>query len=249
MVTIDSDPRGAVRELFYAGLASVPGADPAYEARRHGGRHAVTRDPTMLVVDGYPGSGNSWATRIVEIAGGWERPVAHHRHRPAQIIEGVRRRLPTLLVVREPLDAIASKVVRHGGNPRVELRRYDYFHARCWRVAERAEVITFAQATTDGGSIVMRLNARFDCRLTPLADLADDAEKQILGSLDWNAKLAHGAEAGLHSPTPSADRSEHLAAVREQLLDPRDAAALARCRRQYDRYAEVAARQAATAAG
>jgi hypothetical protein len=53
----------------------------------------------------------------------------------------------------------------------------------------------------------------------------------------------------LHSPTPSADRSEHLAAVREQLLDPRDAAALARCRRQYDRYAEVAARQAATAAG
>ena len=55
--------------------------------------------------------------------------VACHVHAPAQVIAAVRRRLPAVVVVREPEDTVLSFVIRHSHiGVRQALRGYVRFY-------------------------------------------------------------------------------------------------------------------------
>ena len=75
---------------------------------------------TELVIDGFQGSGNSFAT--VAFKSCQKRPVrlAHHLHAPAQIIKAVKQDIPVLVTLRAPSDAVVSLVSRW---PYVSLRQ------------------------------------------------------------------------------------------------------------------------------
>lgn len=245
--TIGSDRRGAVRDLFYALLATVPGADRSYEAWRHPDRFPVS-STAAIVVDGYPGSGNTWAWRVVYAVAG-DFSIAHHRHRAGQIIEGARRGLPTLCLIREPVDAIASALARHGQGraPAIEVLRYDYFYERCWNVAPEVEIVTFRQSTTDPGSLIDRINHRWNVGLPSLESLGDNIVDSLRRSLEADAARAYGADAGFRGAVPSAARESNLAALRDALTVPSLAPALRRCQEKYERFSELAERQSALA--
>src|SRR5437773_4880663 len=80
-------------------------------ARARGRNHPIGPD-TEIVIEGFPRSATSFAVAAFQMAQDHTVDIAHHTHSPSQVIEAVRRGIPTLLLVREPEDAILSHVVR-----------------------------------------------------------------------------------------------------------------------------------------
>ena len=122
---------------------------------------------TELVIDGYTRSASTFAVYALQLA--QDRPVrlAHHLHAPAQLIEAARRGVPALLLVREPRGAILSQLVREPGVAlRDALVAYTRFHTCLVPYLHQLIVADFDTVTHDFGSVMRRLNHRFEMSLT-----------------------------------------------------------------------------------
>jgi hypothetical protein len=121
----------------------------------------VFRD-TDAVIEGFPRSANTFAATAFELA--QTRPVrlARHLHVPSQIIAGARLGIPTIVLVRDPEDAVLSLSL---WTPHVTLeeglRDYVRFYRRILPYRDRFVVATFEEVSTDFGEVIRRLNERF----------------------------------------------------------------------------------------
>ena len=124
-------------------------------------RLAVGPD-TELVIEGYPRCANSFSTLAVLRAQREPIQVAHHLHSVAQVKLGVRRGLPTLVLIREPRDAALSLTIRKE-LPSVmwALEEYLDFYRGVEPLADRVVMADFTETTADMGAVIRRLNARF----------------------------------------------------------------------------------------
>lgn len=119
---------------------------------------------TELVIDGFQGSGNSFAT--VAFKSCQERPVrlAHHLHAPAQIIKAVEQGVPVLVTLRDPSDAVVSLVSRW---PYVRLgqglRAYIRFYEALTPYLNRMVVSPFDMTTGPIDQVFDAVNATFGC--------------------------------------------------------------------------------------
>ena len=152
---------GALRAAFEAKtiIARYPALALRIARRRHG--IPVGRD-TGIVIEGFPRTGTSFAVAAFDLAQEGKVRIACHVHAPAQVIEGARRGLPNLVIVREPEETTLSFVIR---NPylsiRQALRGYVRFHEPLLSYRDRFVVGTFAQVTEDFGIVIGRVNERF----------------------------------------------------------------------------------------
>lgn len=165
---------------------------------RHRNRPFLARivgPDTQIVIEGYPRSGNSFANRAFAYAQPTEVRIATHTHAAAQVEVAARRGLPTLVVVRDPAEAIPSlhalrEQVRRTdpGRPPVdvidELRRYVRFHRRVLTVADRVVVAPFAEIVTDYGEVIRRVNARFEVDFEPFDHTAEHVDAVFTSSGD-----------------------------------------------------------------
>lgn len=152
-----------LRHLARSRFTEHPALYLPFARRRYPGPSPNVIDGgTELVIDGYMRSANTFAVYAFQMA--QRRPVrlAHHLHAPAQVIEAVRRRVPVLVVVREPEGAILSQVQ---WEPDVSLtaalRTYARFYRCLQPYAARVTVGEFDEVTNDFGAVIERLNARF----------------------------------------------------------------------------------------
>lgn len=140
-------------------VAQYPWPGLAIARRRHG---VVVGDGTEVVIEGFPRTGTSFAVAAFRRAQPRPVAIACHVHAAAQILEGVKRRLPVMLVVREPRDTVVSFAIR---NPHLSLAQATRGYIRFYRplivVAASVVIARFQQVTTDLGGIVDRLNERY----------------------------------------------------------------------------------------
>lgn len=148
-------------------LRTVVGGHPSLYfplAVRLGFRKApflVNRD-SDIVIEGFPRSANSFAVYAFEKAQGRPVVVAHHRHVAAQLIRGKALGLPLLLLVRQPVAAVASLCVFSPGiSPRTALRCYATFHRQLWPHAPDLCVATFEEVIEDFGTVTKRVNRKY----------------------------------------------------------------------------------------
>lgn len=134
---------------------------------------------TEFVLDGFQGSGNSYAT--VAFKSVQERPVriAHHLHAPAQIIKAVRMDIPTVVTVRNPHDAVVSLVSRW---PYVTLhqalRSYIGFYDAVLPYLDDVVVSPFDQTTNHLDAVIEEVNRRFECNFVPF-DVDDSTNRKV----------------------------------------------------------------------
>lgn len=134
-------------------------AIPAARFRGHG---VVAGPETQLVIEGFPRAGSSFAVAAFQRAQPEPVRIAHHVHAPAQVLYAVRRRVPALVLIREPEDAVLSHVIRtpaiglEGG-----LRGYLRFYEPLLPVRDRICVASFKEVVTDFGDVIDRMNASF----------------------------------------------------------------------------------------
>jgi hypothetical protein len=169
---------------------------------------------TEIVIEGARRCANTFAVTAFELAQPRPVCVAHHRHAAVQVVEGARRRLPVLVLVRAPDDAVVSQVLYELG--RMSLRRaledYVRFYDAVLPVLDRVVVATFEQVTTDFGVVVRAVNERFGTDFVPF-DHSDDTVRACLERIEQRhvRRLGRTVEEKIARPSPErAGRAEAL---------------------------------------
>jgi hypothetical protein len=121
----------------------------------------VQRD-TEVVIEGFPRSANTFATTAFGLAQPNFVRVARHLHVPAQVIAATKSGIPTIVLIRDPEEAVLSLAVWY---PYITIENWlkDYvrFYHRILPYREGFVIAEFGDVSNDFGAIIKRLNSRF----------------------------------------------------------------------------------------
>ena len=122
---------------------------------------SVVSHNTDIVIEGPGRCGNTFAVVAFQLAQDRPLRVAHHLHAEGQILEGVRRGLPVVLLIRKPEDVVVSSASSFGIPVREGLRIYTTFYERL--LPHKGAVVTaeFSDVTGDFGGVVRRVNQKY----------------------------------------------------------------------------------------
>ena len=199
---------------------------------------------TDLVVEGFPRSGNTFTTFAIEQASGYELAIASHVHQPCQIKVALARSLPTVLVVRDPVSALASYLV-YDRRFSVEtvIGEYCSYHRELVPYAERVLVCEFDEITSCMSSVIRRINQKYSLRIAPFDEAPSNVER-VLAQIEWRHKLVHPRLDPVESAaSPQADRRKVNKEMREALIHPRNAEQLAEAQDLFEFFSSIASRQ------
>jgi hypothetical protein len=200
---------------------------------RENSKKRLVRRTTDLVIEGYWRCGNHFATYAFLVAQGRPVDVAHHFHAPAQLMLADRWGVPAVLLIREPLEAVASATVYlQKDDPRPFVAFYNTFHAPLIDLAPRLVVSDFPRTIGNFGSVIAEVNRRYG-RQFALFEGTDEQKQEV----DRRIRDEHDRNMGAVAttlPLPSAEK----AALKERILDrlhqPECAPLLAEARHLYD---------------
>mgnify|MGYP000120732103 CR=1 FL=1 len=137
---------------------------------------------TDVCIEGFPRSANSLAVHAFRLANPGAT-VAHHVHVPMQVLRAAALGIPCVVLVRDPLDAIASLLIMsEDALPEgVAIRSYQSFYAPLERVRERIAVAPFAAVVEDPSEVARLANERFGTtfELLPAAEAKARATESI----------------------------------------------------------------------
>lgn len=193
---------------------------------------------TEVVIEGFPRSANTFARYAFQFAQGSPRKVATHFHMPSQVIYAARHRIPCIVLMREPEDALLSLAQRH---PEFPLARsvddYIHFHAAIWPYRERFVVGFFEEVTADFGKVTARLNEKFGKSFACFEPTEENLAEVQTRIRAFNERAEGGNEDQL--AVPSEERRKRRAQMREEALARLEAAGLPEAREWYRRYREA----------
>jgi hypothetical protein len=192
-------------------------AVPIQRLRGHG---ELVDDRTEVVIEAFPRCASSFAVAAFRLS---QEPspttIAHHTHMPAQVMEAARRALPTMVLVRDPADAVVSHVIRNPGlGVRPAMRGYLRFYEPLVPLRGAFVTATFDEVVGDFGAAIERLNARFGTTFGLFEHTAANVAR-IEGEIERDYRSREGSGARLEAviPRPSASREAIKAEVRERV--------------------------------
>lgn len=112
---------------------------------RKGGQHLCRKD-TDLCLEGYPSSANSFGFNVLEMLCP-QVNIAHHSHAVAGLKVALQNNVPTVIIVRNPADAVASRLARFSDNMTVCLVEYVSFYRFVRDHSADLTVVTFEELT------------------------------------------------------------------------------------------------------
>lgn len=146
-------------------------------------RQLVGRN-TELLVEGAPGSGNSFVFHAIEEA----HPnlnIAGHLHLSAQVKVAAELHIPTLVLYRHPIDSVVSICSREPSPDCLRRRLYDYtnFYRNVISLKSSYLLVHFNEAVSDLPAVIESLNQKFGTRINkPSGEILNKnkpAEKQL----------------------------------------------------------------------
>jgi hypothetical protein len=119
---------------------------------------------TEIVIEGFPRTANTFAHIAFKVA--QDRPVkmAHHTHAAAQVIAGVRKRVPTIVLIRNPEAAVISYIIGDF-DPGISMSQvlYDYlaFYKPLLKYKDRFVLAPFNEIIHNYGEIIRKVNQKY----------------------------------------------------------------------------------------
>lgn len=175
-------------------------------------RECLLSADSRIVIEGFPRSANTFAVVAFRYAQNGEVPMAHHLHVEAQILEGVRKRLPVIALIRKPESAIKSLMIRHNEITENEaLVRYLEFYSAVKKVRENVVIADFDNVTRDFGSVISLVNKKFGCNFK-LFEHNDKNVSAVYTEIDKINNLLDGGKE-THVARPSNSRKKDSSKV------------------------------------
>lgn len=162
--------RGVVeRALYFVKTKAAQYPWLALPLARVRGEGELLDGTTHLLIESFPRCASSFAVAAFRLA---QEPravrVAHQTHAPGHVIAAVRRGVPALVLIREPMDVVVSNLFRHperGVNG--VLRGYLRFYEPLLPHRSGFVVATFREVVGGGfGGVIGRVNDRFGTRFS-----------------------------------------------------------------------------------
>jgi hypothetical protein len=231
-------------------LRSLLGSYPLYIQIlrwRHGANNGIIGRDTEIVIESYPRSGNTFSVTAFEMAQGRQLRRADHLHAPAQVVLAARMRIPCLVLIRKPADAIFSHRIRFPHIPVKQcLTDYVRFHRTVLPYRDHYLLVRFETATRNFGSVIDALNRKFGTNFATF-DHTPENESECFALVQRRYEKRFGggqsiAEA-IHS-RPSAEKAKLKNAARADFTAEFDGDELASLRREASRLYETMAARA-----
>jgi len=228
-----------VRHHLRRPLARTPYLWDAAMAVRADKRATLARRDTALVIEGFLRSGNTFSVAAFVIANGDELHLGRHLHGAPHVLRAARLGVPAVVLVREPVDAVASYLVRRPTlTPNDALLEYVDFYRTCWRVRDDFVVGAFDDVTADFGSVVRAVNQRFGTSFHPFEPTPANQAAAFALVEEMNRRECRGEVVESHVGRPSDDRRERSREIAARVRAPGSAKLLGRAEDWYRRYRE-----------
>ncbi len=118
---------------------------------------------TEICIEGFPRSANSFCTTSFQLMNPEVR-CAHHLHIPMQVIRAVELNIPCIVLIRNPLDAIASVLVADRNlSPELALQSYINFYQKILQLKDKVVVAEFNQTIKDIKQVILSVNSHYNC--------------------------------------------------------------------------------------
>ena len=228
---------------FWLPISRSPRWFPSMVRLQRKRRNRPVRPDDQIVIDGFPRSANTFSSRAFLVANPGAA-VSHHMHAPANILLAVRYGLPAIVVVRTPVDAVMSEVIRE---PRKRLRRglleWSSFYETVLPVLDRVVVADFTTVTTDYSVVIEEVNRRFGTAFAPYRN-SPESDQAVFASIEAGARSRgkSGSRLETQVPRPSHERGERKEALEAEVARPELRPLLDRAEALYARYLAVAPR-------
>ncbi len=197
---------------------------PMARLRHRGSPDYPLNRGTELVLEAFGRAGSTYALYGFRLAQPREVRVAHHTHAAAQVITAVRWGLPTIVIVRPPVDSTLSHMARRRIPARAPLQAWVRFHERILPYRDGFVVTSFAEMTSDFGAVIGRVNERFGTSYAVwesspendqrIFDLINQRNVQRFGSGESDAKAQALAR-------PTAEREALKRRMRAEVESPK----------------------------
>ena len=205
-----------------------------YRLARTNRTHVVS-PATQLVIEGFPRSANTFAVVAFRQAQKQDVRIAHHLHVPAQVIRAVRWRIPTLVLIREPRDAVLSLAIRDPISVDLALKHYISFYGTVARHRDGYVLGLFEEVTGDYGKVIERLNARFGTSFSRFRHNKRSVGR-VLARIDRTYERKHGTAAReTEISRPSAVREQMKRELKHELTHPKRKRLIAEAEAIYER--------------
>ncbi len=124
--------------------------------------HIMVDCHTDIFIEGYTRCGNTFAVAAFTLSQPAPVTIARHSHVPAQIFRAVALNCPTLVLIRNPHDAVLSTVIRHPFlSIARELDRYVDYYTAILPYREHYVVGEFQDVVSDFGCVIDKVNRHF----------------------------------------------------------------------------------------
>jgi hypothetical protein len=137
--------------------------------------------------------------------------IAHHLHVPAQVVRAAQWRIPTLVLIRRPRDAVLSLVIRDPISVDQALRYYITFYETSEKYRDAYVLGLFEEVTEDFGQVMKRINERFGTTFSVFRHNEENVSKLFSG-METHARKKYGE-------TLWERKVQRPAAVRERIKD------------------------------
>lgn len=223
----------AAKTVLAAALKNYPAVFLPIAALREGPKKRLVRRTTDVVIEGYWRCGNHFAVYAFQVAQGGPVDIAHHFHAQAQLMLAARWGVPAVLLIREPLEAVASATVfLEQDDPRALLRFYNLFHGRLGAYVDRLVVSDFPVTVSDFGRVIAAVNEKFGRSFKPFHSTPAE-----LAEVDRLIRAEHEQNMGAVAatlPLPSDDKARLKERVLARLAEPAYAPLVAEAQRLYE---------------
>jgi hypothetical protein len=183
---------------------------------------------TELVIDGFQGSANSFATLAFLHCQTQPVKLSHHLHSSAQIIQAIQKDIPVLLTIRDPIHTVLSLTSRWLYiSVSQGLRSYINFYTKLKPYQYGFIVSPFEETTQHLDQVIHTLNIKFQTNFDPV-DIA-------FVNLECRKKISD-------SPERAAQRKLLKEQKQKELLTPQNQTLVSTAQALYRYYEECARR-------
>lgn len=198
---------------------------------------------TEVLVDSYPRSANSFFEAAFTRAHCGRVEVAHHSHAAAQVLAGVRRGLPAIVLLRDPQEAIASFFEMHGGGLPIWLCTQEYieFYSKLIPVLDKLIVVDTASIEQRFYDLMLLLKEQHGLSVEPYV-IDNNVRQELFSDVDLTGKARNGSTTERYSDALSTEAKERrraaLSEIRNELQAPSNADRFDKAKAIYDMFQE-----------
>jgi hypothetical protein len=193
----------------------------AIPLQRIRGRGELLDERTDVVIEAFPRCASSFAVAAFRLA---QEPmftrIAHHTHMPAQVMRATEAKVPAMVLIRDPVDAVVSLVIRSPDiGAGAAMRGYLRFYGPLLAYRHGFVTATFEEVVGSFGLAIERLNDRFGTAFSPFEHTPGHVAR-IEGEIERDYRSREGVGDHLEAviPRPSDSREAVKTGVAERVL-------------------------------